>query len=148
MYEVEMTAELREYLENEFAEFENDYLAGNTFWRAPVNTLIDTPLFGVFQEFVTSFPDHPNFHETVFYLLQTSSDAYSILFRCPHFEHAWSDELPTLAKFIESTAKVLTFSEVGEVELLDGNGEKVHIRFYDPRPHVIEILQARASRTS
>ena|ERR1051325_5288536 len=148
MDEVEITAELREYLENEFAEFENDYLAGNIFWRAPVNTLVDTPLFELFQEFVALFPDHPNFHETVFYLLQSGSGAYSILFRCPHFEHAWSDELPTLAKFIESTAKVLTSTECGEVELLDGNSEKLHIRFYDPRPHVIEILKARASRTS
>jgi hypothetical protein len=147
MNQVQMTAELREYLENEFADFEKAHFAGERFWRAPVNTLVDTPLFEVYQNFSKLFPDHPNDYDTVFYLLQRASGEYSILFRCAHFEHAWSDELRTLAKFIHATAKLLTGSDGGMVELLDGNSEKLHIRLYDPQPHIVSILQTRASRT-
>jgi hypothetical protein len=140
-----MNNELRDYLEQEFTTFEKSRFTGK-FWRTPVSNLKGTPLFKIFQEFSALFPDHPNEFETVFYLLPSSPTEFSILFRCVHFEHSMSEDLPRLAKFIESAARALTSIGYGEVDLLDANSEKLQIRFYSALDEVVTLLKARSSR--
>jgi len=143
-----MTTEPQEYLEREYADFEKRRFHGERFWRAPLYTLRGTVLYTLFEQFSEFFPDHPNEHEDVFYLVQSSSGDYSILFRCAHFEHASLEDLPTLAKFIDSAATMLTSSGSGHIELLDGNGEQLQIRLYSPHEHIITLIQRHASRTA
>lgn len=143
-----MTTEIQKYLEQEYADFEKRHFHGERFWRAPLYTLKGTLLYTLFEEFSQSFPDHPNEHQDVFYLLQSASGDYSILFRCAHFEHASSEDLPSLAKFIDSAATTLTSSRNGNIELLDGNGEQLHIRFYSPHENIVTLLQRHASRAA
>jgi hypothetical protein len=142
-----MTSEQQEYLEQEYTDFEKRF-HGERFWRAPLYTLRGTVLYTLFEQFSELFPDHPNEHLDVFYLLQSASGDYSILFRCAHFEHASSEDLPALAEFIDSAATTLTSSRSGHIELLDGNGEQLHIRFYSPHEHIVTLLQSHASRTA
>ena len=40
-----LTTDTIDYLEQEFSEFEKTYFYNERFWRAPVYTLINTPLF-------------------------------------------------------------------------------------------------------
>lgn len=141
-----MTSELQEYLENEYGKFESTYLRGCHFWRVPVYALMDPPFHAIFQEFSSTFPDHPNEHNTVFYLIQSASNDCSILFHCSHFEHTFSDELPALANFVESTARIVASSQGGHIELLDGYGEKLIIRFYGAEDHIAALLRACATR--
>ena len=141
-----MTTEEQEYLEREYAEFEKNYFHGERFWRAPLHTLRDTVFYALFERFSELFPDHPNEYFDAFYLLQSGSGQYSILFRCAHFEHASSEDLPELAKFMDSAATSLTSSQGGNIELLNGNGEKLHIRFYSPHEHIVTLLKTHASR--
>jgi len=142
-----MDSDLQEYLEQEFADFEKGHFHGERFWRVPLYTLRGTLLYTFFDEFSGLFPDHPSEHQDVFYLLQSPSGVYSILFRCAHFEHVGSEDLPALARFIDSVAATLTSSRSGDIELLDGNIEKLHIRFYFPHEHVVTLLQSHATRT-
>jgi hypothetical protein len=143
-----MTPELQNYLEQTHAEFEAARFHGERFWRAPVCALKGTLPYSVFEQFSELLPDHPSDLRDVYYLFQSASGDYSILFRCAHFEHAWSEDLPTLAKFIDSAATALTSFGSGHVELLDGNGEQLHIRFFSPHEHIITLLQSLASRTA
>lgn len=141
-----MTPEGQEYLEQEYADFEKSYFHGERFWRAPAYKLSGTPIEAIFQQFLDLFPDHPDEYETAFYLVQSTAGNFTILLRCPHFEHSSSADLPALEKFINATAAALTTCANGEIELLDGNAEKLHIRFYSPHEHVVTLLQRCASR--
>jgi hypothetical protein len=142
-----MPPELQECLEQEFADFEKGRFNGERFWRVPLYTLRGTLPYTLFGEFSVLFPDDPNEHRDVFYLLQSASGDYSILFRFVHFEHASSKDLPALARFIDSAAATLTSSRGGHIELLDGNIEQLHIRFYSPHEHIVALLQRHATRT-
>src|ERR1043166_4852745 len=94
-----MSSELQEYLEQAHAEFEAAHFRGERFWRVPVCALKGTVPYSVFEQFSELLPDHPSDLRDVYYLLQSASGEYSVLFRCAHFEHTSSEELPALAKF-------------------------------------------------
>jgi hypothetical protein len=139
-----MTSELREYLEKEYADFEGRYLQGKRFWRAPVYTLKETILFSFFERFCELFPDHASEHNSLFYLVQDSSGRHSVLFVCTHFEHASLTEVRDLMSFLEQSAPSFVRDGRAEsiaLELLNNYSEKLHIRFYDPLPGIVALLQ-------
>lgn len=90
----------------------------------PVYALKGTLPYSHVEQFAELLPDHPSDLRDVYYLLQSTSGDYSILFVCSHFEHESSEDLPILAKFLHSAAVALTSSQGGHIELLDGNGER------------------------
>ena len=146
-----METELQEYLENEYAEFEQRYLQGQRFWRVPVSALHDTSLFAFFEQFCALFPDHPSEHNTLFYLLEHSTIGHSVLFTCTHFEHGSLDEVRALMGLLERFASVFVRDgnvELIGLELLDDYGEKLRIRFHDVNRDIVALLQQHSTRSA
>jgi len=144
-----MTPELHDYLEQEYSEFEETHFPGERFWRAPVSVLKDTVLFSLFEQLCASFPDHPSEHNTLFYLLESPSGSQSVLLVCTHFEHGSLAEVKELMDLFERRAACIVSDGLIEsiaLELLDHSGEKLHIRFYDPLPDIVTLLQQHATR--
>ena len=144
-----MTSELQEYLEQEYSDFEARYLRGERFWRAPVSALSGTILFSLFEQLCTSFPDHPSEHNTVFYLIESSSGNHSVLLACTHFEDSSLADVRGLMDLFERAAPSIVRDgsiELIALELLDHVGEKLHVRFYDPVDDIVSLLQQHATR--
>ena len=143
-----MTPELQEYLEKEYSDFEERYLRGQCFWRAPASVLRDTILYSVFEQLCASFPDHPSEHNTVFYLV-SSSGSHSVLLACTHFEHASLADVRGLMDLLERVAPSIVRDgsiELVALELLDNIAEKLHVRFHDPVHGIVSLLQQHATR--
>ena len=134
------------YWEQEYTGLENQFFKGKDFWRAPTYALTGTPLFSVYQDFSARLPDHPNEHNTVFYLLPGSNDCFELLLLCSHFEHTDSEDLGLLTDFIRSSAARLTKYGNTGLELLDGTAEKIIILFCSPSDEVVSLLQNRGTR--
>ena len=144
-----MTFEQQEYLEREYSEFEKRCLSDQRFWRAPVFALTGTTLFGLFEQFSSSFPDHPSEYNTLFYLNQTERGDYSILLVCTHFEHTSLTDVRALMDLLERAARSIVrdgSSELIALELLDLPREELRIRFYDPLNDIVSLLQQHATR--
>ena len=144
-----MTPELQEYLEQEYSDFEERYLRGERFWRAPASALRDTVLYSVFEQLCASFPDHASEYNTVFYLVGSSSGSHSVLLTCTHFEHASLEDVRGLMNLFERVAPSIVRDgsvELVALELLDNVGEKLHVRFYDPVQDIVSLLQRHATR--
>jgi hypothetical protein len=144
-----MTPEQEEYLEQEYSHFEETYLHGERFWRAPISALKDTALFLYFQLLCDLFPDHPSEYNTLFYLLESTSGDHSVLMVCTHFEHGSLSDVKGLMDFFGRHAASLVCKgsiELIALELLDQRGEKLHVRFYNPVSGVIGLLKQHATR--
>ena len=138
-----------QYIEREYADYEDTSLRDDVFWRVPAYALAGTPLFAVFELLCKKFPDHPNDHNTVFYLFDhfgVSPTHYSVLLRCSHFEHSSLEDVCELGDFLSQAARCIADGESADVELLDGCGERLHVRFYFPREDMVRVLQERATR--
>ena len=142
-----------EYWEQEYAEFEKSFCSGKVFWRAPAYAIRETALFSLFERLCELFPDHPDDHNTVFYLfdhVNTTPQMYSVVLRCSHFEHDRLDDLRSLIEFLEYAGDVITAGGSGSLEpcldLLDATSETLHVVFYEPRDEIVRLLQGRASR--
>ncbi|NOS71511.1 MAG: hypothetical protein HOP33_16490 [Verrucomicrobia bacterium] len=144
-----MPATEDQYWEQEYVDFERSICIEHAFWRAPAHLLQGTPLFAVFERLCVTFPDHPDDHNTVFYLFDHTSvtpKMCSVLLRCSHFEHSSLNDLRALTEFLEFAADIITTDRCALVELLDGCTEKLHVRFHGPRDEIISILRKHASR--
>jgi hypothetical protein len=148
-----MATDIEQYWEQEYLEFESVWCHNKTFWRSPAHLLIGTPLFSLFERFCDAFSDHPDDHNTVFYLFESSTPShriYSILFHCSNFEHGSSNDLRALTEFLDFAAGIISTGQDSgwRVQLLDGCGEKLIVTFYELRDEIVSILQQRCSRRS
>jgi hypothetical protein len=146
-----MSSERQEYLDRDYADFEECYLQGKRFWRAPVYALKETSLFSFFERFCKSFPDHATEYNSLFYVIADSLGGYSVLFVCTHFEHVSFSEVRELMDFLEQFAP--SFVPDGRVEkikleLLDNYGEKLLVGFYDAIPSMIALLQEHSTHAT
>jgi hypothetical protein len=144
-----MTPEQQEYLEQEYSDFEEVHLHGERFWRVPASELRDTVVFPLFEQLCASFPDHPSEYNTLFYLIESPSGSQSVLLACTHFEHGSLADVRGLMDLCERHSAYIVRDgsiELIALELLDHSGEKLHIRFYDPVPDIVSLLQQHATR--
>ncbi len=140
-----MSTEEQEYWEREYAEYEKAALRDEVFWRVPAYALQGSPLFSAFERFTQAFPDHPNDHNTVFYLLdhvRVSPRHYSVRFRCAHFEHDSLEDLRELTLYLTQAAGLISGTESATVELC---GEQLQVHFHFPNEGTVQLLQERAT---
>jgi len=145
-----MDKELDDWLEQEYQKFESQFLTLGRFWRAPVHTLKETPLYDLFEKFKERFPDHPDDINTVFYLTESVNCIpiqHSVLLWCSHFEHSTLEDLRNLVSFMEEATPVLaTTEDCSGVERLNDTGESVVLIFYMPPDNVVGLLKNLGAR--
>jgi len=138
------------WLEQEYQEFERQFLALPAFWRAAAQTLRGTRLYSLFESFARTFPDHPSDVNTVFYLVESVSQipvSQEVWLWCSHFEHQSLEDLRNLVTFMDEGMRVLSSDEdCARVEMLDSFRERIVLSFYFPRPDTVELLKARGVR--
>src|SRR5262245_51436161 len=139
----------QEYWEERYSEFERRVLRNRVLWRAPAHRLRGTALFSVFERLCAEFPDHPDGHNTVFYLINEvgqTPTTYSVLLRCDHFEHTALDDIRTLAEFLAEASDTISSDKLAGIDVLNDYEEELQLRFYSPRDEIIAILQSCSSR--
>jgi hypothetical protein len=145
-----MDDDVKRWLEEQYQEFESQFLSHLKFWRAPAETLRGTPLYDLFEVFTSTFPDHPSDINTVFYLIESVSVTpvhHSVWLWCSHFEHSTLGDLRDLVLYMDGAMRVLSTSEEsGFVEILDGIGERIVLAFSFPPDNIVELIQARGVR--
>ena len=140
-----MSPEQLQFLEEQYSDFEREHLPHQRFWRAPVWAVTNTPLFPVFQRFQTLFPDHPDEHNTLFYILEGPRDGgYTALLVCRHFEHCALDDVRELADFLDEAGRVVEHNTCILLDYL--GGETLIARFSEASDKIVSLIQSHATR--
>jgi len=142
-----MDGEINEWVEKEYSAFEREFFPHCRVWRLPLHVLKGTPLYGLFETFSHTFPDHPSDTNTVFYLTEptrVTPVTQQVYLWCSHFEHSALEDLCNLVSFLtEANNLISTSADSAAVSLLDSVKEQIVLVVYSVKEDVIALLKDR-----
>jgi hypothetical protein len=133
--------------EGKYKSFLQYRINSNEYWYSSYDLLRETNLYSVFIRFQELFPDHPTDTNTFIFLLQGLYDTprlYSLVIWCTHFECDDYESIQKMPIFMEYAFSVLSnFTNLGNINKLDGNSEEIIIYIYEPKKDVIDLIKEK-----